>query len=108
MDHPAWQKVPSFQIVHELDLYKYQVGNYNNFKDALAEKENLQKILPVQGNLDPVRLLCGGMTMEDAMKDIYSEIDPSRWIFNLGHGVIKETDIDSIHQLAKVVRSWKI
>ena len=44
MDHPAWQKVPSFQIVHELDLYKYQVGNYNNFKDALAEKENLQKI----------------------------------------------------------------
>lgn len=71
-------------------------------------KENLQKILPVQGNLDPVRLLCGGMTMEDAMKDIYSEIDKSCWIFNLGHGVIKETDIDSIHQLAKIVRSWKI
>lgn len=71
-------------------------------------KENLQKIVSVQGNLDPVRLLCGGKGMEETMQKIYAEIDSSRWIFNLGHGVIKETDIDSIHRLTEIVRCWKI
>ena len=44
MDHPAWQNVPSFQIVRELDLFKYQVGQFTSFNEANQEKNRLKQL----------------------------------------------------------------
>jgi uroporphyrinogen decarboxylase len=69
--------------------------------------KNLQTLLPVQGNLDPIRLLCGGAALEEGLETIYKAFSGRPWIFNLGHGVIKETDISHIEKLRDITRGWK-
>ena len=64
----------------------------------------LQPMLPVQGNLDPVLLLNGGAPMETAVREILSVLGSGPLIFNLGHGVIKETPPDHVAALIDCVR----
>ncbi len=68
--------------------------------------QNIQTILPVQGNLDPVRLLTGGKALAEGLEKIGNAFTGRPFIFNLGHGVIKETDINNIAMLRDIVRSW--
>lgn len=75
--------------------------------DPAWAAENLQPILPVQGNLDPVRLLAGGASLEEGLAKIYESFGGKPFIFNLGHGVIKETDIAHVERLTEIVRGWK-
>ncbi len=70
--------------------------------------QHLQPIIPVQGNLDPVRLLSGGDALEEGMKSIYTAFAGKPFIFNLGHGVIKETEIAHVERLTKIVRGWSV
>lgn len=74
--------------------------------DPAWAAHHLQSILPVQGNLDNVRLLAGGKALDDGLRDIYEALGKHPFIFNLGHGVIKETDIAHIEHLAKTVKGW--
>ena len=60
--------------------------------------------LPVQGNLDPLALLCGGATLESAVERILSTFAGRPHIFNLGHGIIKETPIAHVEHLLALVR----
>ena len=60
--------------------------------------------LPVQGNLDPLALLAGGAALEKAVERILSEFAGRRHIFNLGHGIIKETPIAHVEHLLALVR----
>lgn len=69
--------------------------------------QNLQSVLPVQGNLDPVRLLAGGQSLQEGLAEIYRAFGEKPFIFNLGHGVIKETDIENVQALTDIVRGWK-
>jgi uroporphyrinogen decarboxylase len=49
----------------------------------------------VQGNLDPARCLAPGPVVEDAVREVLSRADDGTGtghIFNLGHGVLPETD----------------
>lgn len=68
--------------------------------------ENLQTLLPVQGNLDPARLLAGAAALEDALENIRSAYGHGSFILNLGHGVIKETPVAHIEKLRDIVRGW--
>jgi len=74
--------------------------------DPVWAAQNLQPILPVQGNLDPVRLLTGGEALESGMKRIFSALIDHPFIFNLGHGVIKETKPEHVAELADMVWAW--
>jgi uroporphyrinogen decarboxylase len=60
--------------------------------------------LPLQGNLDPVALLAGGAALENAVARILSSLAGRPHIFNLGHGIIKETPIAHVEQLLALVR----
>jgi uroporphyrinogen decarboxylase len=66
-----------------------------------------QTLIPVQGNLDPVCLLTGGLAMEAAVEDILVHLSGGPFIFNLGHGVIKETPPQHVADLVALVRSHK-
>ena len=44
----------------------------------------------LQGNLDPVLLLAGGNALEQGVLDILNAAKGQPFIFNLGHGIIKE------------------
>jgi uroporphyrinogen decarboxylase len=60
--------------------------------------------LPLQGNLDPLVLLAGGAALESAVRSILSALQGRPHIFNLGHGIIKETPIAHVEQLLALVR----
>ncbi|HYN45970.1 MAG TPA: uroporphyrinogen decarboxylase [Allosphingosinicella sp.] len=60
--------------------------------------------LPLQGNLDPVALLAGGAALETAVMRILSSFEGRPHIFNLGHGIIKETPIAHVERLLELVR----
>lgn len=70
----------------------------------LAQAQALQKILPVQGNLDPAVLLAGGTALDHAIDRISTALGAGPHIFNLGHGIVKETPPDHVTQLLKRIR----
>jgi uroporphyrinogen decarboxylase len=64
----------------------------------------LQPHAVVQGNLDPVLLLTGGQAMRDGVARILDDLGKGPLIFNLGHGVIKETPPEHVAELVDCVR----
>ena len=65
---------------------------------------NLQPLLPVQGNLDPMRLLAGGPGLEKGARKILRDFGGGSHIFNLGHGINKDTPIAHVETLVKILK----
>jgi uroporphyrinogen decarboxylase len=55
--------------------------------------------LPVQGNLDPLALIAGGMAMERAVDNILAAFANRPHIFNLGHGILPDAPIAHVEWL---------
>lgn len=70
-------------------------------------KDNLQSLLPIQGNLDPVTLLVGGDEMKRSALNILETFSGRPFIFNLGHGIIKETPIQHVEELSRIIKDFK-
>lgn len=67
--------------------------------------KELQKIVPVQGNLDPFVLLCGGADLDRCVDNILENLaTQSGFIFNLGHGIHKDTPPEHVARLVARVR----
>lgn len=64
----------------------------------------LPATLPVQGNLDPLRLLAGGAQMTQRTEAIIAGFAGRPHIFNLGHGIVPETPIGHVEQLVSLVK----
>ncbi len=60
--------------------------------------------MPVQGNLDPMLLLAGGEALDSSVRQILSAFADRPHIFNLGHGIDKETPISHVEHVLKLVR----
>src|SRR4051812_17960604 len=58
----------------------------------------------VQGNLDPIALIAGGVALDRAVDDIVAAMEGRPHIFNLGHGILPETPIAHVTQLLKRIR----
>jgi uroporphyrinogen decarboxylase len=69
--------------------------------------QGLQRQIPVQGNLDPIKLAVGGAQMEEAIRRILEALAHGPFVFNLGHGVIPQTPPENVARLAEIVRSWR-
>ncbi len=65
----------------------------------------LPKGMPVQGNLDPMRLVAGGPMLESRVREIIDALKGRPHIFNLGHGVTPETPIAHVEQVLRAIRS---
>lgn len=61
---------------------------------------------PVQGNLDPLLLFAPPATLTARVHDILRAAGPVGHVFNLGHGIHKETPESAIHTLVQAVRSF--
>jgi uroporphyrinogen decarboxylase len=59
----------------------------------------------LQGNLDPIALLVGGRTMRAEAERIVAALAGAPFIFNLGHGVLPETDPDAVAELVHLIKS---
>ena len=61
--------------------------------------------MPVQGNLDPLALIAGGVALDNAIDAILAAFPDRPHIFNLGHGILPDTPIAHVEQLLARVRS---
>ena len=59
----------------------------------------------VQGNLDPLVLLAGGRALAEAVDDLLIATRGTRFIFNLGHGVVPEIPVAHVAELVERVRA---
>jgi uroporphyrinogen decarboxylase len=59
----------------------------------------------IQGNLDPLTLIPGGDALDNAVDHILASMRGSRFIFNLGHGILPQTPIAHVERLVSRVRN---
>jgi len=59
----------------------------------------------LQGNLDPLALLSGGDALARAADTILDAMRGTRFIFNLGHGVVPETPPENVAALVDRIRA---
>jgi uroporphyrinogen decarboxylase len=71
-------------------------------------REAVQKLRPVQGNLDPLALLAGGVALDRAVDSIMEAFSDGPFIFNLGHGVLPDTPVENVARLVERVRGAKL
>jgi uroporphyrinogen decarboxylase len=70
----------------------------------LSFAADLQKEGPVQGNLDPMRVVAGGQSLDDGIDAILQKLGNGPLIFNLGHGITPQANPDHVTQLVARVR----
>ena len=73
--------------------------------DPLWAHAALPKDLPVQGNLDPMVLLAGGDMLPAEVRRIRSALAERPHIFNLGHGISKDTPIAHVEAALAAIRA---
>lgn len=79
---------------------------------SLDETADLRSVLShcspetvLQGNLDPLFLLDDPALLSERISALIGAVGNRPWIFNLGHGVHKETDPKNVARLVDLVRS---
>ncbi len=95
-----------------------EIKNYKEFCDAVKPnaisidynvdpKQILQNIkIPIQGGLDPKILLTDKETLKKEASKYLDIFKDHPYIFNLGHGVLPETDPDMFDYLVKTVKNY--
>lgn len=76
--------------------------------DPAWAAKNIQPKITVQGNLDPICLLAGGDTLKESALKILDKLGSGPFIFNLGHGIHKDTPPEHVELLVKTIREHKI
>jgi len=66
--------------------------------------KKLQEQGPVQGNLDPTRLIAGGRALDEGVDVILEQLGNGPLVFNLGHGITPQTPIVHVEQMLKRIR----
>lgn len=72
----------------------------------LSFAAKLQKNTAVQGNLDPLRLVCGGKALDEGVDAILKTLGNGPLVFNLGHGITPNTPIAHVEQMIARVRNF--
>jgi uroporphyrinogen decarboxylase len=67
----------------------------------------LQPLLPVQGNLDPLAVVAGGAAMANEAAHILRTLGSGRLVFNLGHGIVPQTPPEHVAELCQLVHDWQ-
>lgn len=69
-----------------------------------SQARHLQAEGPVQGNLDPLRLVVGGEALREGVAAILDNLAGGPLIFNLGHGITPPTPIAHVEAMIAQVR----
>jgi uroporphyrinogen decarboxylase len=66
--------------------------------------QELQSSGPVQGNLDPLRVVAGGKALDEGVARVLGALGRGPLIFNLGHGITPEAPLAHVERLVELVR----
>lgn len=80
------------------------VGLESDIDRAFA-RDDIQSLVPVQGNLDPLVLRAGGPELEREVEAVRAAFGDGPFVFNLGHGILPDTPISHVERLLAAVRS---
>ena len=69
--------------------------------------QELQTDIPIQGNLDPNRLIAGGNALDDGIDVILENLAGGPLVFNLGHGITPLTPIAHVERMVERVRAFR-
>ncbi len=75
--------------------------------DPAWARANLGERTVVQGGLDPLLVVSGGMPMEKAAETLLKLFHDVPYIFNLGHGFVPETPPEHVAALVEFVRKGR-
>jgi uroporphyrinogen decarboxylase len=78
--------------------------------EAESSLEFIQSVLPadavIQGNLDPLVLLCDDAVVRKHTVRLVKSISRDRHIFNLGHGIKPQTNPEVLTTIVKTIRDY--
>jgi uroporphyrinogen decarboxylase len=74
--------------------------------DLAYARDRIQRMKPVQGNLDPLALRAGGLALDRSVDAILAALAGGPFIFNLGHGILPDTPVAHVEQMLKRVRRY--
>ena len=63
--------------------------------------------IPIQGGLDPKVLLTDKENIKNEVTKYLKMFKDHPYVFNLGHGILPETQIETVEELVKIVRNFK-
>ena len=63
--------------------------------------------IPIQGGLDPKLLLGPIEELKKSIKKYISNFSNYPYIFNLGHGILPETNLEIVEYLVQIVKDYK-
>lgn len=75
--------------------------------DPTWAARELQPMMAVQGNLDPMALVAGGAGMTAEAERILAALGKGPFIFNLGHGIVPQTPPEHVGRLSGLIRAWR-
>ena len=77
--------------------------------DYNVDPESLIKSLdiPIQGGLDPKILLSNKENLKKQINKYLNIFKDHPYVFNLGHGILPETEVDMVYELVETVRNFK-
>ncbi|HEX2320324.1 MAG TPA: uroporphyrinogen decarboxylase family protein, partial [Streptosporangiaceae bacterium] len=79
--------------------------------DSSVSLDWARQVLPgvcLQGNLDPAALVAGAEVACREAKRIIETLSDRAFVFNLGHGVLPQTDPDAVAALVDYVKSVRL
>jgi uroporphyrinogen decarboxylase len=73
--------------------------------DWTVDLAEARKLGPVQGNLDPTRLLADPSEVERAAKEMATPLAATGYVANLGHGILPETPVECAKAFVSAIQS---
>ncbi|WP_237153012.1 uroporphyrinogen decarboxylase [Oryzibacter oryziterrae] len=67
-------------------------------------RDQVQPIVPVQGNLDPLHMVTGGEGLDRAVDRVLDHLGAGPLIFNLGHGITPDGKAENVERMIARVR----
>lgn len=77
---------------------------FDQFIEPDKIRDKFQSVVPVQGNLDPELLVCGGNELTLATQKLLETLGKGPYVFNLGHGILPQTPVNHVQQVIDLVR----
>ena len=78
------------------------------FRPRLLQRVFQRNIkIPIQGGLDPKILLTDKETLKKEAFNYLESFKDHPYIFNLGHGILPETNPEMVENLIKIVKDFK-
>jgi uroporphyrinogen decarboxylase len=103
MGFPRGAGLNAVRYAHDTGITAIAAGTDVPLGDFRA---TLPEGMPVQGNLDPLALRTGGAPLMRAVDQVLRDGADGPHIFNLGHGVTPDVQIEEVHAVINRIRNF--